>query len=154
MSVVRLAHVQLQDPEVLAELLQRMRDSVDDIVGAVVASRDGLVVAANIDPEVEAAAAAAAEPTGRRARFAVEDTASKTSAMAAVAAGLGTQFVQASASGQLRAVTFEGSRGCTGVFPLTSALLLVLLGGPKVTMGRFVVASKQALTTMLGPQPD
>jgi uncharacterized protein len=152
-SGARVAQVQLQDPEVVAELLARMREAVDGIAGAVVASRDGLVVAANIDPEVEAAAAAAETP-GRRSRFAAEDTASKTSAMAAVAAGLGAQFVQASGSGQFQAVTFEGSRGCTGVYPLTSALLLVLLGGPKVTMGRFVVASKQALTTMLGPQPD
>lgn len=76
------------------------------------------------------------------------------SAMAAMAAGLGAQFVEASGSGPLRAVTFEGSRGCSGVFPLTSALVLVLFGRQKVTMGRFTVAAKQALTTMLGPRPD
>lgn len=153
MSGVHPAHVRLQDPAAVAELLDRMRTGLGDIAGAVVASRDGLVVASSIDPEVEAAAAPP-EPTGRRVRFAVDDTAAKTSAMASVAAGLGTQFVAATGNGQFQAVTFEGSRGCTGVFPLTSALLLVLLGGPKVTMGRFVVASKQAITAMLGPQPD
>ncbi|OLF15578.1 roadblock/LC7 domain-containing protein [Actinophytocola xanthii] len=148
---VRAVHVQLQDPAAVAELLQRMRATVRDIAGAVVASHDGLVVASDIDPVVEVAAN---ETVGRRSRSAPEDTAHKTSAMAAVAAGLGAQFTQAAGSGTMQAVTFEGNRGCTGVFPLTSALLLVLIGAPQVTMGRFVVASKQALAAMLGPQPD
>ncbi len=144
---------QLQDPAALTELLDRTRGSVDGIAGAIVASRDGLVVASSIDPEMEATSAVS-DPVPRRARFEPEDTATKTSAMAAVAAGLGAQFVQAAGNGTFEAVTFEGSRGCAGVYPLTSTLLLVLVGGPKVTMGRFVSASKQALTTMLGPQSD
>ena len=92
------------------------------------------------------------DPVPRRGRFEIEDASTKTSAMAAVAAGLGAQFVQAAGNGTFQAVTFEGSRGCTGVFPLTSALLLVLVGGEHVTMGRFVVAAKHAVAMMLGPQ--
>jgi predicted regulator of Ras-like GTPase activity (Roadblock/LC7/MglB family) len=145
--------VQFQDPEVIAGLLTRLRASTQDVGGAVVASRDGLVVAADIDPALEAAAREA-EPANPRGRFVVDDTASKTAAMASVAAGLGAQFVRASGTGTFQAVTFEGTAGCVGVFPLTSALLLVLLGAPKVTMGRFVVASKQALAVMFGPQQD
>ncbi len=153
MSGLRSAHARFQDPAVIAALLTRLRASTQDIGGAVVASRDGLVVASDIDPEVEAAARAA-EPASPGSRFVADDTASKTAAMASVAAGLGAQFVRASGSGSFQAVTFEGSSGCVGVFPLTSALLLVLLGSQKVTMGRFVVASKQALAVMFGPQQD
>jgi hypothetical protein len=150
---MRPAHVRLQDPEVIAKALTRMRESVQDIAGAVVASRDGLVMAADVDPAVEAAARAA-QPAERRSRFAVDDTASKAAAMASVAAGLGGQLTQAAGSGQFQAATFEGGGGCVGVFPLTSALLLVLIGAPSVTMGRFVVAAKQAMTVLLGPQDD
>jgi predicted regulator of Ras-like GTPase activity (Roadblock/LC7/MglB family) len=153
MSGTRSAQVRFQDPAVIADVLARMRASAQDIAGAVVASRDGLVVAANIDPAVEAAAREA-EPANASGRFVVEDTAAKTAAMASVAAGLGAQFVRSAGTGQFQAVTFEGSAGCVGVFPLTSALLLVLLGGPKVTMGRFVVAAKHALSVMHGPQQD
>jgi len=141
---------QLQDPGVVAELLDRTRASVDGIVGAIVASRDGLVVASSVGAEL--ATSEVSDPVPRRAGYAADDTSTKTSAMAAVAAGLGAQFVQAAGSGTFQAVTFEGSRGCTGVYPLTSALLLVLVGGEQVTMGRFVVAAKQAVAIMLGPQ--
>lgn len=144
---------QLQDPETVAKVLARARDAVADVAGAVVATRDGLVMAANIDPELEAAARAA-NPKDRRSHFVSDDLAAKTSAMGSVAAGLGAQFVQAAGTGQLQAVTFEGSTGCVGVFPLTSTLLLVLFGGTGVTMGRFVVASKQALAVILGPHLD
>lgn len=140
----------LQDPGVVGELLDRTRTSVDGIAGAIVASRDGLVVASSIDPDL--AVTQVSDPVPRRGRFEIEDASTKTSAMAAVAAGLGAQFVQAAGNGTFQAVTFEGSRGCTGVFPLTSALLLVLVGGEHVTMGRFVVAAKHAVAMMLGPQ--
>lgn len=150
MSGLGPAHAQLQDPETVAKVITKARDAVQDIAGAVVATRDGLVMAAHIDPELEAAVRAA-NPADRRSRFVSDDMASKTSAMASVAAGLGTQFVQAAGTGQLQAVTFEGSTGCVGVFPLTSTLLLVLFGDARVTMGRFVVAAKQALAVILGP---
>jgi predicted regulator of Ras-like GTPase activity (Roadblock/LC7/MglB family) len=153
MSGTSTSHARLQDAETVAKVLAKARDAVTDVAGAVVATRDGLVMAANIDPELEAAARAAV-PKDRRSRFETDDMASKTSAMASVAAGLGAQFVQAAGSGQLQAVTFEGSTGCVGVFPLTSTLLLVLFGDTRVTMGRFVVASKQALTVILGPHVD
>ena len=153
MSGISTAHALLQDPETVAKVLAKARGAVMDVAGAVVATRDGLVMAANIDPELEEAARAAA-PTDRRARYLPDDMASKTSAMASVAAGLGAQFVQAAGTGQLQAVTFEGSTGCVGVFPLTSTLLLVLFGDTRVTMGRFVVASKQALAVILGPHID
>jgi uncharacterized protein len=145
-----MALEQLQDPGSVAELLDRTRASVDGIAGAIVASRDGLVVATSFAPEL--AGTGVNDPVPRQGGLDVEDASTKTSAMAAVAAGLGTQFVQAAGSGTFQAVTFEGSRSCTGVFPLTSALLLVLVGGEHVTMGRFVVAAKQAVTAMLGPQ--
>jgi predicted regulator of Ras-like GTPase activity (Roadblock/LC7/MglB family) len=153
MSGAGTTHARLQDAETVAKVLAKARDSVTDIAGAVVATRDGLVMAANIDPALEAAARAAT-PKDRRSLFVSDDMASKTSAMASVAAGLGTQFVQAAGTGQLQAVTFEGSTGCVGVFPLTSTLLLVLFGDTRVTMGRFIVASKQALAVILGPHLD
>ncbi len=153
MSGAGTTHARLHDAETVAKVLAKARDSVTDIAGAVVATRDGLVMAANIDPALEAAARAAT-PKDRRSLFVSDDMASKTSAMASVAAGLGTQFVQAAGTGQLQAVTFEGSTGCVGVFPLTSTLLLVLFGDTRVTMGRFIVASKQALAVILGPHLD
>lgn len=153
MSGAGTTHARLQDAETVAKVLAKARDSVTDIAGAVVATRDGLVMAANIDPALEAAARAAT-PKDRRSLFVSDDMASKTSAMASVAAGLGTQFVQAAGTGQLQAVTFEGSTGCVGVFPLTSTLLLVLFGDTRVTMGRFIVAAKQALAVILGPHLD
>ena len=58
-------HARLQDAETVAKVLAKARDSVTDIAGAVVATRDGLVMAANIDPELEAAARAASRMNTR-----------------------------------------------------------------------------------------
>lgn len=145
-------YARLHDPAMVAEVLDRVCAAAPDLHGAVVASRDGLVVAARIAPDLSSDSLDAGR-AATKAGFSFPDTAAKTAAMAAVAAGLGAQFVAAAANGEFQAVTFEGARGCCGVFPLTTAMLLVLLGRPQVTMGRFLVAAKGSLAILLGPNP-
>jgi len=127
--------IRLQDPEALGELLGRVRADVAGVAGLVVTSRDGIVVASDLDPGTP-------NPG---------DAADQSAAMAAASAGIGQRFVQASDHGRLQSVVLEGERGCVGVQPLSGTLLLVVLGSRDTVMGRFTVAVKQVLNRLLAP---
>jgi predicted regulator of Ras-like GTPase activity (Roadblock/LC7/MglB family) len=127
--------IRLRDPRVLAELLGGVRAQVDGIQGAVVTSRDGMVLSADTG----------LSPADGDA------VASQAAAMAAAAAGIGARFLQVTSLGRMQGAMFEGDRGCIGIFPLSSTLLLVLLGTPSTSLGRFTVAAKRAVTLLLAP---
>lgn len=129
--------VALRDPAVVGQLLQRACDEIDDVEHAVMTSRDGLVVAANRE---------ASGPDG------ADTLAMRGSAMAAAAAGIGDHFTDLVRQGRLHAAVFEADRGCVGVFPVTSTLLLVVTSRPQVTLGRFNAAAKRVLTLLTAPE--
>ncbi|WNV86952.1 roadblock/LC7 domain-containing protein [Umezawaea sp. Da 62-37] len=127
--------IRLGDPAALTELLGKVRTDVDGVDGVVVTSRDGLVLAADLNVSTARAG----------------EVASQVAAMASVSAGVGLRFVQSSELGRLQGVLMEGDRGCIGVHPLSATVLLVLLGTPGTAMGRFTVAAKRATAMLLAP---
>lgn len=128
--------VRLSDPDTVSRLLQRACSEIDDIEHAILTSRDGLVIAAN-------------EESGG---YTGTDTiAVRGSAMAAAAAGIGDHFTQLVSLGRLHASMFEADRGCVGVFPVSSALLLIVTSTPTITLGRFSIAAKRVVQLLQSP---
>ena len=137
MNAVNRHEVVLGDPQVVGRLLQRACREIEDVEHAVLTSRDGLVVAANSE-----AGGVAGEDT----------VAMRGSAMAAAAAGIGDHFVGLVTRGRLQAAVFEADRGCVGVFPVSSTLLLIVTSMPSVNLGRFNAAAKRVLSLLQEPQ--
>lgn len=130
--------VLLGDPATVSRLLQRACDEIDDVEHAIMTSRDGLVVAAN------------RESGGHEGG---DTIAVRGSAMAAAAAGIGDHMTQLVSQGRLQASMFEADRGCVGVFPVSTTLLLVVTSRPSVTLGRFSIAAKRVLQVLQSPTP-
>ncbi|MGQ4617827.1 roadblock/LC7 domain-containing protein [Nocardia sp. R7R-8] len=130
--------VVLQDPILVGALLQRACDEIGDVQHAVITSRDGLVVAANKE--------SGGSDDG------ADTIAMRSSAMAAAAAGIGDHFARLVSQGKLQSATFEADDGCVGVFPLSTALLLIVISQPAVTLGRFSAAAKKVLAVLQSPQ--
>lgn len=128
--------IRLQDPGAVAAVLGRVRADVPDIDGAVLTSRDGLLIAAELAPGTSDTDAVALHA----------------SAMAAAAVGVGSRFVEFTNRGHLNGALFDGDRGCVGVYPVSSTVVLVLFGRTGVTTGSFTVAARKALTLLLSPQ--
>ncbi|UGT61380.1 roadblock/LC7 domain-containing protein [Nocardia asteroides] len=133
---VERVEVALRDPAVAGKLLQRAVEEIDDVAHAIMTTRDGLVIAANRDAD---------GPPG------ADTIAARGSAMAAAASGIGDHFTDLVRQGRLHASVFEAERGCVGVFPISATLLLVVAGGPAVTMGRFNAAAKRVLALLQAP---
>lgn len=128
--------VLLRDPQAVGKLLQRASEEIDDIEHAVLTSRDGLVVAAD-----ERASGTDGE----------DSIAIRSSAMAAAAIGIGDHFTNLVAQGRLHTAIFEADRGCVGVLPVSSSLLLVVTSTPGVNLGRFNAAARKVLTLLTEP---
>ncbi|MBF6347632.1 MULTISPECIES: hypothetical protein [Nocardia] len=71
--------------------------------------------------------------------------------MAAAAARIGDHFTQLVSLGRLHASMFEADRGCVGVFPVSSALLLIATCTPTITLGRFAIAAKRVVQLLQSP---
>jgi predicted regulator of Ras-like GTPase activity (Roadblock/LC7/MglB family) len=127
--------IRLQDPGAVAEVLGRVRADVPDIDGAVLTSRDGLLIAAELDPGMPDA-----DAVGLHA-----------SAMAAAAVGVGSRLVEFTNRGHLNGALFDGDRGCVGVYPVSSTIVLVLFGRSGVNPGSFTVAARKAMALLLSP---
>lgn len=112
-----------RDPNATATLLSEVHERVEHVDGLLLATADGLLLAADT-------------------RGVVDDS---VAAMAAAAAGLAAQFTAQAAVGPQRGAMFEGSGGYVAVFPVAAMLLLVVFGQPDISMGLFNVAAKQAL---------
>ncbi|MEV0360760.1 roadblock/LC7 domain-containing protein [Nocardia sp. NPDC050697] len=128
--------IALGDPEVVGRLLQRACDELYEVEHAVMTSRDGLVVASDT--------ASAGYDGG-------DSIAMRGSAMAAAAIGIGDHFTGLLHQGRLQSAVFEADRGCVGVFPVSSTLLLVVTSAPGVSLGRFNAAAKRVLGMLLAP---
>ncbi len=133
---VERVEVALRDPAVVGGLLQRAVDEIDGVAHAIMTTRDGLVIAANRE---------AGGPEG------ADTLAMRGSAMAAAASGIGDHFTTLVRQGRLHASVFEAERGCVGVFPLSSTLLLVVTSAPTVNLGRFNAAAKRVLGILQAP---
>lgn len=108
----------------MVETLRTIRGQVDRVTGLLVATQDGLVLAADTrGVENEAVAA-----------------------MSAAAIGLAAQFTAQAGVGEPRTAMFEGGSGYVCVFPVEASLLLVVFGERDITMGLFTVAAKQVLS--------
>ncbi|GAB2781856.1 roadblock/LC7 domain-containing protein [Amycolatopsis magusensis] len=130
--------IRLRDPQVVGELLDRACAEVDDVRHAVMTSRDGLVIAADSGSRTEGDGEATIALHG--------------SALAAAAASIGDHFSGLVSQGRLQSTVFEAERGCVGVFPMSSTLLLIVTSMPSVTPGRFTAAARRVVSTIL--QPD
>ncbi|MEG8182791.1 hypothetical protein GZH49_30450 [Nocardia terpenica] len=124
--------IRLSDPTVVKDLLARACALVDDIQHAMIASRDGLIIAADANGN--------------------EEVAIHGSALGAAAAGIGDHFTNLAAHGRLQSMLVEGDRGCAGVFPVSTALLLIVTSAPGVTLGRFSAAAKKVVATLQSPE--
>jgi predicted regulator of Ras-like GTPase activity (Roadblock/LC7/MglB family) len=108
----------------MVETLRTIRGQVDRVTGLLVATQDGLVLAADTrGVENESVAA-----------------------MSAAAVGLAVQFTAQAGVGEPRTAMFEGGSGYVCVFPVEASLLLVVFGERDITMGLFNVAAKQVLS--------
>ncbi|MGY4098010.1 roadblock/LC7 domain-containing protein [Nocardia sp. R16R-3T] len=126
--------IRLSDPDSVAKLLAEARESIDDAQYIFVASRDGLVVASGNSSDGE------------------EDEVSlRGSVIAAAAASIGDHFSALASHGRSQSVLFEADRGCFGVFPLTSTLVLVVGSAQSVSLGRLSAAARKIIAKLHAP---
>jgi uncharacterized protein len=133
--VTRRLELALSEPDKVARMLTEACAAVDDAAYAFVASRDGLVVAS---------ATAADGPE--------DPVAMRGSALAAAAVGIGDHFSALSAHGRLQSTFFESERGCVGIFPMSSTILLVVGGNQSVNLGRLTAAAKRIIALLQAPK--
>ncbi|MEV4313694.1 roadblock/LC7 domain-containing protein [Actinocrispum sp. NPDC049592] len=111
------------DTEAMGRELQVIRGRVDRINGLLLASRDGLLLCGDTrGPHEESVAA-----------------------MAAATIGLAGKFTDQAMVGEPRAAVFEGMSGHVCIFPVDTAILLVVFGERDTNTGLFTVAARQAL---------
>ncbi|MCX4098561.1 roadblock/LC7 domain-containing protein [Nocardia sp. alder85J] len=132
--MTRRLELALGEPGKVAGLLTDACATIDDAAYAFVASRDGLVVAS---------ATASETPE--------DQVALRGSALAAAAMGIGDHFAALSAHGRLQSTYFEADRGCVGIFPISSALMLVVGSDRSVNLGRLTAAAKRILAILQAP---
>ncbi|MBH0774721.1 roadblock/LC7 domain-containing protein [Nocardia bovistercoris] len=136
MSAAERQEVALRDRHAVGRVLERACREIDEVEHAVMTSRDGLVVAANEDSGGDSGE---------------DGIAMRGSAMAAAAAGIGDHFTSLVSQGRLQSAVFEAERGCVGIFPVSSTLLLIVTSAPSVSTGRFNIAAKKVLGLLLEP---
>jgi len=134
---IRRQEIRLTDPEAVTRLLNRACAMVDDAQYAFITSRDGLVISAGT----------AAENPGD----ADEQVALRGSALGAAAAGIGDNFAALASHGRLQSALFESDRGCVGVFPVSSTLLLIVSSARSVNLGRLTAAAKKIIALLHAP---
>lgn len=111
----------------LAEAVREVNGTGDAAVaGMLVAGVDGLVLSAEVQ-------GAQIDMVG---------------AMAAIAAGIVGQLLEQAGVGESTACLLEGTAGHVAVFPLNTYMVLVVFGHSEVTMGRFNLASRDALSRL------
>ncbi len=127
--------IALSEPRRVAELLTEACSTIDDAAYAVIASRDGLAIAAG----------------GESGETSESDVALRASALAAAAMGIGDHFTAISAHGRLQSTLFEADRGCVGIFPMSSTVMLVVGSRQSVNLGRLSSAAKKIMAILQVP---
>ncbi|MFF0490983.1 roadblock/LC7 domain-containing protein [Nocardia sp. NPDC004068] len=127
--------IALSEPRKVADLLTAVCADIDDAAYAFLASRDGLVIAAS------GAADEASE----------SEVALRGSALASAAIGIGDHFAVLSSHGRLQSTLFESERGCVGIYPMSSTVLLVVGTAQAVNLGRLSAAAKKIISALQEP---
>ncbi|MEU7578514.1 roadblock/LC7 domain-containing protein [Streptomyces sp. NPDC041068] len=103
------------DHEALTAEMQALREQLAGITDTAVAAIDGLLIEADTDDGIEVNGLAA---------------------LAAATLGLAQRMAQATGRGTLRGTVAHGSRGCTAVYAVGDAALLVVLGDEGLDLDR------------------
>lgn len=135
---IRRLEIRLSDPDDVSRLLEHACSAVGDVQMAFLTSRDGIVIASS---------SAASEIYSE----ADEQMALRGSALAAATAGIGDNVAYLAAHGRLRSALFESDNGCSGVYPITATLLLVVIGARTVNLGRLTAAAKRIIALLQDP---
>jgi predicted regulator of Ras-like GTPase activity (Roadblock/LC7/MglB family) len=110
------------DPEVLEEL-RRLRARLPALTGAVAASVDGLVLAEDTAPGVEAEGVAA---------------------LTAAALGVSVRLADATGQGGFRELLVRGEQGYVATYAAGGSAVLTLLAEPRVNVGRLHLEARRA----------
>ncbi len=112
------------DAESLSAELRELLTEVIGVSGALVATGDGMLIAAEVEDSMHAESIAA---------------------LAAATSGVGSQFAYLMRLGHLGGTVVQGNKGCVAVHPIGDNAILVLFGtdGPNVV--RLHLAVRQAL---------
>jgi uncharacterized protein len=114
--------------DVLAEL-KRLRMRMPQLTGALAASTDGLVLAAD---------------TG---------DADGVAALTAAALGVSARLTEATGQGSFRELLVRGDRGYVATYAAGSSAVLSLLAGPRVNVGRLHLEARRA-SVLIGELVD
>ncbi|MFI1397341.1 roadblock/LC7 domain-containing protein [Streptomyces sp. NPDC020681] len=105
--------------DVLAEL-KRLRVQVPALTGALAASTDGLVLAADTE-EAEGVAA-----------------------LTAAALGVAIRLTEATGQGAFRELLVRGERGCVATYAAGASAVLTLLAEPRINVGRLHLEARRS----------
>jgi predicted regulator of Ras-like GTPase activity (Roadblock/LC7/MglB family) len=112
------------DTESLGAELRELLTEVIGVTGALVATTDGMLVAAEVEDSLHPESIAA---------------------LAAAASGVGSQFAYLMRLGVLGGTVVQGTKGCVAVHPLDQRTILVLFGTDGPNVARLHLAVRQAL---------
>ncbi|MFF0445541.1 roadblock/LC7 domain-containing protein [Streptomyces sp. NPDC004609] len=107
------------EEDVLAEL-KRLRVRMPQLTGALAASTDGLVLAAD------------------------SGDAEGVAALTAAALGVSARLTEATGQGRFRELLVRGDRGYVATYAAGSAAVLTLLAGPRVNVGRLHLEARRS----------
>lgn len=114
------------DAEALSAQLRELLSEVIGVTGALIATADGMLIAAECEDSLHPESIAA---------------------LAAATSGVGSQFAYLMRLGELGGTVVQGSKGCVAVHPVGDNAILVLIGdGPNVA--RLHLAVRQAMPTI------
>jgi predicted regulator of Ras-like GTPase activity (Roadblock/LC7/MglB family) len=116
--------VRLLDAESLGAELRELLTDVIGVTGALVATADGMLVAAEVEASLHAESIAA---------------------LAAATSGVGSQFAYLMRLGELGGTVVQGTKGCVAVHPVGDNAILVLFGTDGPNVARLHLAVRQAL---------
>jgi predicted regulator of Ras-like GTPase activity (Roadblock/LC7/MglB family) len=112
------------DPESLGAELRELLADVIGVTGALVATTDGMLIAAEVEATLHPESIAA---------------------LAAATSGVGSQFAYLMRLGELGGTVVQGTKGCVAVHPLGENAILVLFGTDGPNVARLHLAVRQAL---------
>ena len=112
------------DAESLCAELRELLAEVIGVSGALIATADGMLIAAEVEDSLHAESIAA---------------------LAAASSGVGSQFAYLMRLGELGGTVVQGTKGCVAVHPIGDNAILVLFGTEGPNVARLHLAVRQAL---------
>jgi hypothetical protein len=114
----------VMDAESLGAELRELLSEVIGVSGALIATGDGMLIAAECEDSLHAESIAA---------------------LAAATSGVGAQFAYLMRLGELGGTVVQGNKGCVAVHPIGENAILVLYGTDGPNVARLHLAVRQAL---------